>query len=63
MHSPAGKSPDSAAFIPDSGQAWVRLLVVLLIASVGAVGMWSVVVVMPTVQTEFGASRGAVSSP
>ena len=61
MHSPAGKSPDSAAFIPDSGQAWVRLLVVLLIASVGAVGMWSVVVVMPTVQTEFGASRGAVS--
>ena len=61
MHSPAGKSPDSAAFIPDSGQAWVRLVVVLLIASVGAVGMWSVVVVMPTVQTEFGASRGAVS--
>jgi len=61
VHSPAGKSPDSAAFIPDSGQAWVRLLVVLLIASVGAVGMWSVVVVMPTVQTEFGASRGAVS--
>ena len=39
----------------------MRLLVVLLIASVGAVGMWSVVVVMPTVQTEFGASRGAVS--
>ena len=61
MHSPAGKSPDSAAFTPDSGQAWVRLVVVLLIASVGAVGMWSVVVVMPTVQTEFSASRGAVS--
>jgi len=39
----------------------VRLFVVLLIASIGAVGMWSVVVVMPTVQTEFGASRGAVS--
>ena len=39
----------------------MRLFVVLLIASIGAVGMWSVVVVMPTVQTEFGASRGAVS--
>jgi len=39
----------------------VRLAVVLLIASIGAVGMWAVVVVMPTVQTEFSASRGAVS--
>jgi len=33
----------------------------LLIASIGAVGMWAVVVVLPTVQTEFAASRGAVS--
>jgi len=61
VHAPSGHSRDSSAFIPDSGQAWVRLFVVLLIASIGAVGMWSVVVVMPTVQTEFGASRGAVS--
>jgi MFS family permease len=61
VHSPVGQSPDSAAFIPDSGQAWVRLVVVLLIASIGAVGMWAIVVVMPTVQTEFSASRGAVS--
>jgi MFS family permease len=33
----------------------------VLIASIGAVGMWAVVVVLPTVQTEFSASRGAVS--
>ena len=33
----------------------------MLIASVGAVGMWSVVVVMPVVQGEFAATRGAVS--
>jgi MFS family permease len=39
----------------------VRLGLVLLIASVGAVGMWSVVVALPVVQTEFGATRGAVS--
>jgi MFS family permease len=39
----------------------VRLVLALLIASVGAVGMWSVVVVMPTVQAEFGVSRGAVA--
>jgi MFS family permease len=35
--------------------------VAVLIASVGAVGMWSVVVVMPVVQAEFAATRGAVS--
>jgi MFS family permease len=60
VHAPT-KSPDSHAFIPDSGQAWVRLVVALLIASVGAVGMWSLVVVMPIVQTEFATSRGAIS--
>jgi len=48
-------------FVPDSRQAWVRLVVAVLIASVGAVGMWSVVVVMPVVQAEFAATRGAVS--
>ncbi len=60
MHAPS-KSPDSHAFLPDSGQAWVRLVVALLIASVGAVGMWSVVVVLPTVQAEFATTRGAIS--
>jgi MFS family permease len=39
----------------------VRLALALAIGSVGGVGMWSVVVVMPGVQAEFGASRGAVS--
>jgi MFS family permease len=60
VHAPA-KSPDSHAFTPDSAQAWVRLVVALLIASIGAVGMWSLVVVMPTVQTEFSTTRGAIS--
>jgi MFS family permease len=52
---------DSVSFVPDSRRAWVRLVVAVLIASVGAVGMWSVVVVMPVVQQEFAATRGAVS--
>ena len=51
----------SDRFVPDSRQAWLRLVVAVLIASVGAVGMWSVVVVMPVVQAEFAATRGAVS--
>jgi MFS family permease len=53
--------PASDRFVPDSRQAWLRLVVAVLIASVGAVGMWSVVVVMPMVQTEFAVTRGAVS--
>ncbi|HLZ05361.1 MAG TPA: MFS transporter [Bradyrhizobium sp.] len=61
MHAPAGPSRDTAAFTADSGQAWARLALAVLIASIGAVGMWSVVVVMPTVQAEFSATRGAVA--
>jgi MFS family permease len=61
VHAPAERSPESDRFTPDSGQAWVRLGLVLLIASIGAVGMWSIVVALPVVQTEFAATRGAVS--
>jgi len=39
----------------------MRLVLAVLIASIGAVGMWSVMVVMPVVQAEFAATRGAVS--
>src|SRR3954464_8951744 len=54
-------TPETAHFVPDSRQAWLRRVVAVLIAAVGAVGMWSVVVVMPVVQAEFAATRGAVS--
>jgi MFS family permease len=52
---------DSALFVPDSRRAWTRLAVAVLIGSLGSVGMWSVVVALPAVQTEFGASRGTAS--
>ncbi len=52
---------ETSGFAPDSRQAWVRLGLALLIGSIGGVGMWSVVVVLPVVQAEFGASRAAVS--
>jgi MFS family permease len=58
---PSERSHQTPAFTPDSGQAWVRLALALLIGSIGGVGMWSVVVAMPVVQAEFAASRGAVS--
>jgi MFS family permease len=61
VHAPSNPSSHPAAFVPDSRQAWVRLALAVLIGSIGSVGMWSVVVVLPVVQGEFGATRGAVS--
>ncbi|WP_312011749.1 MULTISPECIES: MFS transporter [unclassified Bradyrhizobium] len=48
-------------FIPDSRRAWLRLAVAVVIGSLGSVGMWSVVVALPAVQTDFGATRGTAS--
>jgi hypothetical protein len=42
----------------DSRYSWTRLALSLAIASIGNVGMWSVIVVMPAVQAEFGTGRG-----
>ena len=50
-----------STFVPDSPAAWRRLLIALAIATVGSVGVWSVVIVLPKVQAEFGGTRGAVS--
>ncbi len=61
MLAPSDSSKDPTAFVPDSRQAWVRLALALVIGSIGSVGMWSVVVVLPVVQAEFGATRGGVS--
>lgn len=47
----------------DSGYAWARLLLSLLLATVGGVGMWSVIVVLPGVEAEFGVDRADASLP
>ena len=39
----------------------MRLALAVVIGSIGSVGMWSVVVVLPVVQNEFAATRGAAS--
>lgn len=59
--SPATANPVSQNFQPDSRQAWIRLVLALIVGSLGSVGMWSVVVVLPAVQADFSASRGAAS--
>ncbi|MCL6283904.1 MFS transporter [Ruegeria sp. 2012CJ41-6] len=49
--------------VHDSRYSWFRLLVTLLIATVANVGMWAVIVIMPAVEAEFGASRADASLP
>jgi len=41
----------------------MRLLASLALSSIGGVGMWSVAVVLPAVQAEFGIARSAASLP
>ena len=47
----------------DSPQSWRRLALALVLSTIGGVGMWSVVVVLPTVQQEFGVARAGASFP
>lgn len=47
----------------DSPYAWLRLLVSTLVGTIGGVGMWSVVVTLPTIQAEFAISRAEASLP
>jgi MFS family permease len=47
----------------DGAYAWGRLLVSLLLSTIGGIGLWSVVVALPAVQAEFGVQRGAASLP
>ena len=49
--------------ILDSRYSWTRLAVTLAIATVGNVGMWSIIALLPSVQAEFGGGRGAASIP
>jgi predicted MFS family arabinose efflux permease len=53
----------SAADDIDGGYAWMRLVVSVLLGTVGSVGMWSVVVVLPAVQSEFDVARADASLP
>ena len=59
------KSVSKLARLPqtDSAQAWLRLTATVLLSTIGGVGMWSVVVALPAVQSEFGIPRAEASLP
>lgn len=45
----------------DGWPAWLRLFAALLASTIGGVGMWSVVVILPAVQADFHISRADAS--
>jgi MFS family permease len=47
----------------DSRASWVRLLIALLLMTIGAAGMYVIVVVLPAVQSEFRIDRAQASLP
>jgi MFS family permease len=47
----------------DSAAAWLRLAVAVVLATIGGVGMWSFMVALPAIQTDFGVSRADASLP
>jgi MFS family permease len=47
----------------DTPYSWARLALTLLVACIGNVGMWAVIVVLPGIQAEFGVDRAAASLP
>ena len=55
----AGRRPQRV----DSAQAWMRLGVALVLATIGGAGMWSYVVALPAVQAEFGIPRADATFP
>ena len=58
---PSSTAP--AQHLPDSRYAYMRLLVTMLLLTVGSGGMYVVAVVLPSVQAEFGIDRAQASMP
>ena len=47
----------------ESAYAWLRLAVSVLLSTLGGISLWSVVVVLPAVQAEFGVDRATAALP
>src|SRR5436190_11665529 len=63
MPEPAADIANRLKSAPESAYAWTRLLAAVVLAAIGGVGMWSVIVALPAVQAEFGVARSAASLP
>ncbi|MGA9051545.1 MAG: MFS transporter [Pseudolabrys sp.] len=59
MNVQAGAKPGDI----ESSYAWLRLAFAVTLSTVGGVGMWSFMVALPALQTDFGVSRADASLP
>jgi MFS family permease len=59
----AREGATAEAPLVESAYAWRRLIASLALSTIGGVGLWSVVVVLPAVQAEFGVARGSAALP
>jgi MFS family permease len=57
------RSSVESSGLVESSYAWRRLVASLALSTIGGVGLWSVVVVLPAVQADFGVARGSASLP
>jgi MFS family permease len=62
-HAQAQLQANAQAHAADSRRAWGRLLVVLVLMTIGSGAMYVVSVVLPAVQAEFGVARADASLP
>ncbi len=49
--------------ITDSRYSWMRLGLTLAVATIANVGMWAIIVIMPSVEAEFSAGRAEAAMP
>ncbi|WP_082143865.1 MFS transporter [Nitratireductor soli] len=56
-------TPTAGPIAVDGSYAWFRLTVSLLLGTIGTVGLWAFVVVLPPIQAEFAVDRAAASLP
>jgi MFS family permease len=63
MLTPNTSQAAGGAHLIDSPYAWMRLAISTVLATIGGVGMWGVVVVLPAVQAEFGVDRADAALP
>src|SRR5260221_2724247 len=59
----SGRGGSVHGHLPYWRYAWLRLVAALVIATLGGIGLWSAVVVLPTIEQEFSVGRGGASVP
>ena len=55
------KQKMSKLSVLDSPYSWFRLALTLIVSTIGSVGVWAIIIVLPLVQTDLGIDRSEAS--